>query len=263
MRRLFLFLYYTSFCCMAPMAQNSKLKCFEYWIDSDYDSRMAINLSNEEFLLDIDAGTFPEGLHTLNYRIQDGQGNFSSLNVHKFYRVVPSKHGSKITKYRFWWNDYLDKAIDVQLSEESAEFLYEETLVVPDYARYDGFSDDYSARFSIVFTDDNGNHSAIQPAVVFYKDVIPPVTTVTVDNAVATDSVTILWTANEKSANIFNVYYSENDSPYILWKANTTDKEAIFCGRNGGSYKFIVTSHDASGNYEAMEESKAVKVEFK
>lgn len=333
MRRLSLILY-ALLCCALLIANDRMMKCFEYWIDNEYDNRTAISVTSEDVLHDVDMSALSEGVHVLYYRVQDNQGNYSSLqswvfyriklsaetatsvkgieywfdedrsqvrknsitqdemsltidgsglteglhtlcyrlvddigrygslNVHVFYRVIPSKTGSKICKYRVWWNNHEDRAIEVQLAGD-AEYLYEETLVVPDYARYDGYSSDYSARFHIIFTDDKGNLSPIQSAVVIYKDVVPPITTVTVDNAEATDIVNLLWTSNEKSANIYNVYYSENDEPYILWIPNTAQQEASFCGQKGSTYKFIVTSHDSSGNYEAIDESKAVKVEFK
>lgn len=333
MRRLLL-LYYALCCYIAIMAGDRKVKCFEYWIDSDVETRTTVNTSYEEIMQAVDASTLSEGIHVLHYRVQDDQGCYSplyswtfyrtrlsseiativkeieywfddgreqakrqtasqgevnigvdasdlreglhtlyyrpvddigrygSLCLHKFYRTVPRKTGSNIIKYRIWWNNYEDKAIEVQLPGD-AEYLYEETLTVPDYARDDGFSNDCSARFNIVFTDDKGNLSPIQSSIVYYKDVIPPITTVTVDKAETMDSVIVSWSSNEKSANIFNVYYSEENGPYILWKPNTTQQEALFRGQSGNTYKFIVTSHDSSGNYEAMEESKAISVELK
>ena len=64
-----------------------------------------------------------------------------------------------------------------------------------------------------------------------------------------------------KFGNLHRIY-SENGEPYLLWKANTTEQSATFRGQQGVSYKFIVTARDKDGNYEAVEESKAVKVTY-
>ena len=60
----------------------------------------------------------------------------------------------------------------------------------------------------------------------------------------------------------YNVYYSENNQPYMLWLPNITRTNAVFRGKEGSTYRFLVTARDDKGNNEAMEESKAVKVEL-
>ena len=76
------------------------------------------------------------------------------------------------------------------------------------------------------------------------------------------DSVSLSWLANKDNVRDYNVYYSENNQPYILWLPNTTHTDAVFRGQKGTAYRFLVTARDDKGHYEAMEESKAVRVEF-
>ena len=231
---------------------------FEYWIDEGEHLSRNANESDVTFVLD--ASAMEEGLHTLHYQLKDESGRVSAQQSWMFYRIASQPKATALKWYRIWWNGHEDKAIEVQLPEGTTEFLYEETLSVPEYALNDGYSRDNTARFHIVFCDDQGQMSPLETDVVSYPDLYPPVTTLNVikDN----DCAKLSWQANADDIRDYNVYYSENGEPYILWKSNVQQLEATFKGQQGKTYRFIVTSRDVNGNYEALEESKAKEITF-
>ena len=94
-----------------------------------------------------------------------------------------------------------------------------------------------------------------------YPDIYPPRTKLTA--TLQADSVNLQWTANKDNVRDFNVYYSENGQPYVLWLPNVMQQHAVFRGQKGTTYRFLVTAREDKGHYEALEESKTVKVEFK
>lgn len=242
---------------VAP-AYESGIRTLEYWVDEGQHETRTLTENDVAFTLD--ASALGEGLHTLNYQLREEGGRVSPQQQWLFYRITSKPRTSSLKWYRVWWNDHQDKAVDIQLADGTVEYLYEETLAVPDYARNDGFSRNNTATFHIVFCDDQGNFSPIESAVVGYPDIYPPVTTLTASKSA--DGIALSWKSSENTVRDWNVYYSENGEPYLLWKANTTEQSATFRGQQGVSYKFIVTARDKDGNYEAVEESKAVKVTY-
>lgn len=233
-------------------------RTLEYWVDEGEHLSRSADEADVAFVLD--ASAMEEGLHTFHYQLKEEGGRVSPQQSWLFYRIASKPKATCLKWYRIWWNDHQDKALEVQLPDGKAECLYEETLAVPDYARNDGFSRDNTARFHIVFCDDQGNQSPVESAVVPYPDKYPPVTTLTVTKEGSSAKLT--WTANADDIRDYNIYYSEDGQPYVLWKPNVKQQEATFRGQKGSTYSFIVTARDVNGNYEAMEESKAKKVTF-
>ena len=230
-----------------------------YWIDGGQWQTRAIDGDEVSFLAD--ASALAEGLHTISYRVVDNNDVGSAAQSWTFYKVSTAPRATSLKWYRVWWNSYEDKAIEVQLPSGSAEYLYEETLAVPDYARDDDWSRNSTATFHVVFCDDLGQQSPVESAEVPYPDIYPPRTKLTA--TLQADSVNLQWTANKDNVRDFNVYYSENGQPYVLWLPNVMQQHAVFRGQKGTTYRFLVTARDDKGHYEALEESKAVKVEFK
>lgn len=127
----------------------------------------------------------------------------------------------------------------------------------------DGYSNKSIARFHIVFGDDMGNVSNTEWADVSYPDVIPPVSAIEVDKEQATESVTLKWYVSNDQVEGYNIYYSENDQPFVLWLPNTNKETATFKGNAGTTYRFTVTARDKAGNRETFDENKTVEVTFK
>lgn len=238
--------------------ENVEACTLEYWIDKNRHQQRDINEAETTF--QIDASSLDEGVHNVNYRIKTDSGD-GALHTWTFYKVSNAPRATALKWYRVWWNNHEDKAIEVQLPDGTAEYLYEDALAVPEYARNDDWSRNSAATFHVVFCDDLGQLSPVESAEVPYPDIYPPHTTLTAN--LQADSVSLSWLANKDNVRDYNVYYSENDQPYMLWLPNTTRTDAVFRGHKGTSYRFLVTARDDKGHYEAMEESKAVSVEFK
>lgn len=230
----------------------------EYWIDDE--EIQSVDSYSSESPVSIDAASVAEGLHKLNYRLKGTGGRVSPTQQWLFYKIPTAQKAKSISYCRIWWNNYQDKAIDVQLPNGNTEYLYQELLTMPEYAKNDGFSRNNTATVNIVFCDDQGNFSPLVSAEVGYPDVYPPVTTLTANKSA--DGIVLSWTSDEDTVRDWNVYYSENGQPYVLWKSNITEQSATFRGQQGTTYKFIVTARDVKGNYEAIEESKTVTVTF-
>jgi hypothetical protein len=234
----------------------------EYWIDNGSHRSLSANDSTVVFMLN--AASESEGLHTLHYRLTSTNGTASPVQSWMFYRMSAKPKATRLKSYRIWWNNHQDKAVEVAVPDSSAtQLLYDEVLAVPSYARNDGYSSGYEARFHIVFIDDQGNRSAVETATVSYPDVFPPQPTLTATQKAGTNMVELTWKADKKNIKDYNVYYSENGEPFILWLPNTTRQQATFSGQQGTTYRFVVTARDDKGNYEAIEEPKAQTVEIR
>ena len=140
------------------------------------------------------------------------------------------------------------------------EFLYET-------------SEDKYVGFSIIARDSVGNESKtpIQYVRFRYIDTIPPVTTFTVNDvdngnvvASAINGAKIQWTAvdNHDGVKSYNVYYSENNGPFVLWMPDTKDVSSVFYGIKGNTYRIVVTSTDNNNNAEEISPNRAVIVTF-
>lgn len=76
------------------------------------------------------------------------------------------------------------------------------------------------------------------------------------------NQISLKWGAASYVRNVkdYNVYVSEDDGPYLLWLHNTTSTGALFSGKTGRRYRFVVTMRDKNGKTERYNEEKAVVV---
>lgn len=240
---------------------KNKTASIEYWFDDKSNVLQSYIASNDTINFSVDATPLKSGLHTLNYRVKDILGNYSRIHTWAFFKTESKP--TKISWYKYWWNNNEDKAVKVNVENDDAEFMFNKELTIPTYAMTDGYSDNSIARFHIVFGDDMGNTSNIEWADVSYPDVIPPVSVIEADKEQVNESVTLKWHVTNDQVEDYNIYYSENDQPFVLWLPNTTKETANFKGHAGATYRFTVTARDKAGNRERFEESKNVKVVFK
>lgn len=239
----------------------NKTASMEYWFDDKANILQTYMSFNDTINFSVDATPLKYGLHTLNYRVKDILGNYSCTHTWAFFKTEPK--ASKISWYKYWWNNNEDKAVKENVESDGAEFVFNKELKIPTYAMTDGFSNSSVARFQIIFGDDLGNISNIEWVDVSYPDVLPPVSVIEVDKEQANESVTLKWHVENDQVEDYNIYYSENDQPFVLWMPNTTKESATFKGQSGSTYRFTVTARDKSGNRERLDESKNVKVLFK
>ena len=239
----------------------NKTASIEYWFDDKANILQTYMSFNDTINFSVDATPLKYGLHTLNYRVKDILGNYSCTHTWAFFKTEPK--ASKISWYKYWWNNNEDKAVKENVESDGAEFVFNKELKIPTYAMTDGFSNSSVARFQIIFGDDLGNISNIEWVDVSYPDVLPPVSVIEVDKEQANESVTLKWHVENDQVEDYNIYYSENDQPFVLWMPNTTKESATFKGQSGSTYRFTITARDKSGNRERLDESKNVKVVFK
>ncbi len=86
-------------------------------------------------------------------------------------------------------------------------------------------------------------------------DTMVPVSTVTALTPKQSDSTfTVSWSGSDQGCGIayYNIFVSKNDSPYVLWKANTSNTSAVFYGKKAGNYKFFSIASDSIGLTEVQ-----------
>lgn len=239
---------------------ENKVTSVEYWFDGKTEKVHTQAIQENSASFSVEASALNHGAHTFSYRVKDARGQYSKTQTWAFIRDVTTP--TKIVWYKYWWNNHEDKAVKENIKNNGEEYVFTKEMVLPEYAMTDGFSRRSAARLSIVFGDDMGNVSSLVCSDVTFPDVIPPVTVITTDKEESTGSVTLTWSANEDEIEFYNIYYSENDQPFVLWMPNTTKETATFKGQPGSTYRFTVTARDKTGNRELLDESKNVTVKF-
>lgn len=239
----------------------NKTASVEYWFDDKSNVLQSHIAFKDTIEFSVDATPLKTGLHTLNYRVKDVLGNYSQIHTWAFFKT--GNKPTKISWYKYWWNNNEDKAVKENIENDDVEFIFNKEQTIPVYAMTDGYSNKSIARFHIVFGDDMGNVSNTEWADVSYPDVIPPVSAIEVDKEQATESVTLKWYVSNDQVEGYNIYYSENDQPFVLWLPNTNKETATFKGNAGTTYRFTVTARDKAGNRETFDENKTVEVTFK
>lgn len=236
----------------------SKVATLQYWWDDMHSNAVIEPYTADEIVLS--AGALPYGLHSLKYRVKDDAGHWSELHTHYFYHGE-ARDPSRIVSYSYWWNDMNDKTVKQTLDTPTVSFTLDEDFNVPEEARTN-YAGHYTATLNICVTDNNGRSSFLTTDVV-YPDNDAPTTDIDADKYVTSSAVKISW--EELSGDImgdYNVYFSKDGGPFLLWLPDTTQTSAIFKGEVGSVYLFTVTGRDAFGNREEYDETKCVSVTF-
>ncbi|MBI1741617.1 hypothetical protein HYR54_00940 [Candidatus Acetothermia bacterium] len=73
----------------------------------------------------------------------------------------------------------------------------------------------------------------------------------------ASTNFIVEWSGSDDTSGIkgYNVFVSENGSPYALWQLNTEVTSATFLGQRGKTYSFYSTATDQAGNQEDIHTS--------
>ena len=99
-------------CSITMVAQTAATKC-EYWIDRQFDSRVATVATAGEWSAQVDLSSLPAGLHSIAFRAGMDDGRWSPVNT-KFF-VVPQTHSTEenvLAAYEYW----IDRKFDERLS---------------------------------------------------------------------------------------------------------------------------------------------------
>lgn len=236
----------------------SAVATLQYWWDDMEASSVTRPYSDEAFILSTE--TLPTGLHSLKYRVKDDAGRWSDLRSHYFYKSEPTD-SARIVSYSYWWNELIDKSVTKTLAEASATVSIDEDLTVPAEARTD-YAGHYTARLNVLLRDNHGRVAYLWEDVK-YPDNDAPVTDIDADKYVTSTTVEISWheTSGDKMGD-YNVYFSKDGEPFMLWLPDTKLTKASFKGERGSTYVFTVTGRDTFGNREKYDETKCVSVTF-
>lgn len=236
----------------------TKIDSLMFWWDDFHINAVSAVYNDSTFILSTSA--LPYGLHSLKYRVVDDAGRWSETKTHYFYKGE-QRDSAMITGYFYWWNDLSADAELKWLESPAKTFEIDEKFNVPEKAKTN-YAGHYTATLHIAFLDNLGR-TAFHEINVEYPDNDPPLTDIDADKYVASKSVTINWKeTSSDSMGDYNVYFSKDNSPFLLWLPDTKQTSATFKGEKGSFYRFTVTGRDSFGNREKYDESKCVSVTF-
>lgn len=106
---------------------------YEYWFDEDVDKRVTTANTDGIVNLPVDVQTLTKGIHCLTFRMADSNGQWSAPI--SYYFLVPptpieAPEENRITGYRYWFNDAIEKAIHVSLNEATSSLTLTENIPV-------------------------------------------------------------------------------------------------------------------------------------
>ena len=244
-----------------PETKANNISHIEYWLDDNIENKIIKTMESETLTFTVDASSLNSGLHKISYCVCDEMGFYCAPMVWLFYKPETENVTVKnIAWLKYWWNDHVDKAVKENVTDGNATYIFSKEIVIPDYAKTD--TNNYMARFCYVVGDNAGNSSSLMYSDIEYSDNKAPVSTIEADSEVANEKVVLKWYTVSDVAEEYNVYYSENDQPFVLWLPNTTKTSATFKGKAGMTYRFTVIARDKTGDQEKYDETKSVKVVF-
>lgn len=238
--------------------EATKVESLQYWWDDMHANAVIAPYTADQFVLSTNA--LPYGLHSLKYRVKDDTGRWSELKSHYFYKGE-ALNSARIVSYSYWWNDLTENVTTRVLDNPEITFELDEDFTVPHDART-GYAGHYTATLYIAFSDNRG-HTAFMSTNVTYPDNDAPVTDIDADKYVSSSTVKLTWAeSTDDMMGDYNVYYSKDNGPFILWLPDTKQTSATFKGEKGSMYIFTVTGRDAFGNREKFDETKCISVTF-
>ena len=80
-----------------------KVTDIEYWVDTDYDNRSTMTVTDDSVAFTLDASNLREGMHTLYYRFRDNEGEHSYLHAWDFFVARYVNNDSiNVTEVEYW-----------------------------------------------------------------------------------------------------------------------------------------------------------------
>ncbi len=91
---------------------TNNITSYEYWFDNMFDTRTTENASSPSADVNItkklDVSTLSNGVHTLNIRIKDATGQWSTVQTDYFYKTTSVAGANNIVSYEYWFDDMFD-----------------------------------------------------------------------------------------------------------------------------------------------------------
>ncbi|GHU72568.1 hypothetical protein FACS189413_15820 [Bacteroidia bacterium] len=100
-------------CFLLPATGQNTLDRWEYWFDTNYDSRETRTVAPPTAVLNVsealDFAAIPDGLHSLKFRVHDSQGNWSGIVSKQFFKPEDITFpDNEITGWEYWWDTNYD-----------------------------------------------------------------------------------------------------------------------------------------------------------
>lgn len=261
MKRLYIMMLviFISGTASAQQTKTSQLNTLEYWWDENIDKTEKVSLDsygkNDNIAFDIDGSALTNGMHTLYYKVSDSDNNWSPIYV--AWIEVKSKSAKEVQALKYWWGTNTDKAQESEITK-GATIQLDKWFVVPEYAKQDALTKKGMARFCYSFIDDMGRVSAPEYIDVIYS------TGPELSYRIYDNDIELSWTySDEKGIKDYNVYCSEDDGPYVLLKAATTQTTFSMKKTAAEKYKFLVTARNNSNQSTSFSDEWSVTYDSK
>gem|GEM_PF-2813266 len=87
---------------------SADMVAYEYWMDSDYDSRTVVSGTSVNSPLSVDINNLQVGLHYFNFRAQGSDGQWGALSRHIVYLTADSRGSADMVAYEYWMDSDYD-----------------------------------------------------------------------------------------------------------------------------------------------------------
>ena len=111
----------------------------------------------------------------------------------------------------------------------------------------------------------DSNESILTNTTSHIIDILAPTSSVLpLPAAGVKDSVLVSWSGTDAGSGVkkYDIYVSDNGSPFTIWKNKTTEISAYFHGVVGHTYAFFSIATDWIGNIEATKTNSEASVKF-
>ncbi len=78
------------------------LLSYEYWMDSDYSKHTTRKSATEELQLSIDISQLSSGIHYLNFRAQNTNGEWGTYTRYLYFIPEKNSPDATVTNYEYW-----------------------------------------------------------------------------------------------------------------------------------------------------------------
>ena len=87
---------------------SADMVAYEYWMDSDYDSRTVVSGTSVNSPLSVDINNLQVGLHYFNFRAQGSDGQWGALSRHIVYLTADNRGSADMVAYEYWMDSDYD-----------------------------------------------------------------------------------------------------------------------------------------------------------
>ena len=213
----------------------------EYWLDGDYSQAKTESVSTSGSLIldeQLDVSALNDGLHMLSYRFQDEAGEWSPgySSLFSKYDDELVTANNKITKYRYWADDQISSAIEVDVTTPVKSLILDELL---DISSLPGGTHDISFQFC----DSAGLWSSAYTE--FYFQDFNPRGTIAADADPACTQSVVTFTA--QTVDVDSIYWDFGDTTAIVGR--TAGEPVFHAYRNAGDYTVTATLLNVDSAY--------------